>query len=104
VAHTGDGAQSHHHLLVDDEHGNEEGQGPQQRQPEVLAGLGVGRDATGVVVAHHDDKARPDDRHEREEACSGAAARSRFVLFDGAEGTLDLILRCFAHASSFLFS
>jgi len=104
VTDAGHGTETYHHLLVHDQDRYQQGQRPEQRVAEVLTGLGVRRDAAGVVVAHHDDESWSNDRQEREEACTGTAADSRFVLFDGAESTLDLILRCFAHASSFLFS
>jgi hypothetical protein len=73
VTDAGHRAETYHHLLVDDEHRDQERQRPEQRVAEVLTGLGVGRDAAGVVVAHHDDESRSDDRQEREEACSSAA-------------------------------
>ena len=61
-------AQPDHHLLVDHQDRDEEGQGPQQREPEVLPGLAVGGDATGVVVAHHDDETGAHDGQQGEQA------------------------------------
>ena len=58
VADAGDGTEADDHLLVDDEHRDEQRQGPQEGEPVVLARLGVGGDAAGVVVADHDDQAR----------------------------------------------
>ena len=62
-----------------------------RREPEVLPGLRVRRDAAGVVVADHDDEAGPDDRGQREQAraihrpaCTGVTDADR------AEGTLDV--------------
>ena len=54
----GDGTQSDHHFLIDDEHRDEQQQDPQQAGAVVLAGLGVGGHTAGVVVADHDDEAR----------------------------------------------
>jgi len=39
VADAGDRTEANDHLLVDDQHRDEQGQRPQQRQPVVLAGL-----------------------------------------------------------------
>src|SRR4030081_1578050 len=56
MADAGDQAEPYHHLLVYDQHGYQEKQVPEQRSAIVLARLGVGSDATGVVVADHDDQ------------------------------------------------
>jgi hypothetical protein len=90
VADTGDGAQADDHLLVDDEDGDEQGQGPQQAEAVLLARLGVGGHTAGVVVAHHDDEAGPDDGEEGEEAGREGAAGGLVVLGDGAEGPVDV--------------
>jgi hypothetical protein len=66
VAHPRDRPKPHHHLLVDDQDGHEQQQHPQQAHLVVLAGLGVGRDTAGVVVANHHDQPRADDREQRE--------------------------------------
>jgi hypothetical protein len=79
VADAGHGPEPGHHFLVDDEHRYEQRQRPQQRVAEVLPGLGVGRDAPGVVVAHHDDEPRPDDGDERQEAGAHSLAVAHVV-------------------------
>ena len=68
VTDAGDRAEAHDHLLVDDQHGDKQQQHPQQARAVVLPGLGVGRDAAGVVVADHHDQARADDRQQRQQA------------------------------------
>jgi hypothetical protein len=65
VADPGDRAEPDHHLLVDDEHRDEQQQHPEQAVAVVLAGLGVGGHAARVVVADHDDQAGPHDGEER---------------------------------------
>ena len=92
VADSGDRAEAHDHLLVDDQHRDEQDQGPQQRVPEVLAGLRVGRHPAGVVVADHDDQARADDRREGEEPAAPGAARRCVADPDGAECAVDVTL------------
>ena len=58
LADTGDGAQPHHHLLVDDHDRDQKHQRPEQGGAVVLTRLRVGGDAAGVVVADHHDQAR----------------------------------------------
>ena len=58
VADAAHRAEADDHLLVDDEDRDQQREGPQQAQPEVLPGLGVGGHPAGVVVAHHDDEPR----------------------------------------------
>ncbi len=60
-----------------------------RRQPVVLAGLRVGGDPAGVVVAHHHDEPGPDDGQQGQEAGRPGTSRSLVVLPDGAEGTVD---------------
>ena len=77
VPHSGDRAEPHHHLLVDEQHRNQQQQHPQQAGAVVLAGLGVGGDAAGIVVADHHDQAGADDRQQGQRARAQAAvARS----------------------------
>ncbi len=74
VTDPGDRAQPDHHLLVDDQDGDQQQQHPQQAGPVVLTRLRVGRDAPGVVVADHHDQPGPDDRQQRQQrgsACRG---------------------------------
>ncbi len=68
VADAGDRAEPDDHLLVDDQHRDQQQQHPQQAGAVVLAGLRVGRDAAGVVVADHHDQAGADDRQQRQQA------------------------------------
>jgi hypothetical protein len=91
VADARDGAEPHHHLLVDVEHRDQEHQRPQQCGAIVLAGLGVGAERAGIVVADHHDQAGPDDR---ESASSSVPRMSRRGAWssspDGAERTADI--------------
>ena len=70
--------------------GIKQGQRPQQREPEVLPGLAVGGDAAGVVVADHDDEARPHDGQQGEQPGAPRPSGVEVVLADGPEGTLDV--------------
>jgi hypothetical protein len=90
VADAGDRTEANDHLLVDDQHRDEQGQRPQQRQPVVLAGLGVGRDPAGVVVPHHHDESRAEDGEQGEDAGLPRASAPDVVLLDGAKGPLDV--------------
>ena len=58
VTDAGDRSEPDDHLLVDDQHRDEQDERPQQRRAVVLPGLGVRRHAAGVVVADHHDQAR----------------------------------------------
>ncbi len=62
VSDPGDRTEPDHHLLVNNQHRDQQHQHPQQAVAVVLSGLHVGRDASGVVVADHHDQAGPDDR------------------------------------------
>ena len=50
VADAGHRPEAHDHLLVHDQDRDEQGERPKQRGPEVLARLGVGGHAAGIVV------------------------------------------------------
>ena len=93
-------AEAHHHFLVNHQHGNEKGQGPQQAVTEVLPGLGVGGDATRVVIAHHHNEAGADDGKEGQDARTNPLSR-RSVVADGAECTGDLVI-VVGHGSPFV--
>src|SRR5262249_35401900 len=56
----------------------------------ILAGLGIGAEGTGIVVADHDDEAGAEDGEERPEARRPALARRDVAMSDGAEGAADL--------------
>ena len=68
VPHPGDRAEPDHHLLVDDQHRDEQQQHPQQAVAVVLPGLRVGGHPARVVVADHHDQAGTGDREERHQA------------------------------------
>ena len=85
-----DCAQAHHHLLVHDEDRDEEGKRPQEGEAEVLTRLRVGGDAARVVVADHDDQSRPHDGEQGQQARRPRSARTRVVLADGAERSMDV--------------
>ncbi|SLD59368.1 Uncharacterised protein [Mycobacteroides abscessus subsp. massiliense] len=61
VPDSGDRSEANHHLLVHDEDGDQQQEHPEQAVPVALTGLRVGCDAARVVVADHDDDARPQD-------------------------------------------
>ena len=89
VTHAGHRAEPDHHLLVHDKDRDEQQQDPQQAVAVVLTCLGVGRDASRVVVAHHHDQAGTDDREERHQP--PPPARARLVAgLDPAQRALDL--------------
>ena len=90
VPDAGDRAKSQHHLLVHVEHRNQQRQRPHQRGAVVLAGLGIGAEGAGVIVAHHDDEAGAEDREERLDPVLPGQAALGIVLGDGAERTDDV--------------
>ncbi len=90
VADAGHGAQAQHHLLIDVENGNQQRQRPQQRGAVGLAGLAVGREGAGVVVADHDDEAGSEDGEKRRQPMLPGRARSDVAVKDGAEGASDV--------------
>ena len=89
VSHAGDRAEPDDHLLVDDQHRDEQQQRPQQAVPVVLARLRVGGHAAGVVVADHHDDAGADDGQEGDQAAAQAGA-PLVVHPDAAERALDV--------------
>ena len=90
MAHAGDGAQAHDHLLVDDQDRDQQGEDPQEAVVVVLPRLGVGGDAAGVVVADHDDDPRADDGGQGEQALAPAVAFADVADLDLAEGAFDI--------------
>jgi len=65
VTDPGDRAEAEHHLLVHVQHGDQQQQRPQQLRAVDLAGLPVGGERAGVVVADHDDQPGTNDREQR---------------------------------------
>ena len=90
VADAGDRAEAQHHLLIDVENRDQQRQRPQQRRAVVLAGLAVGRESAGVVVADHDDEAGAEDRQKRREPMLPGFARGDVAVKDGAESAVDV--------------
>ena len=90
MAHAGDRPEPDDHFLVDNEHGDQQRQHPQKAVAIVLARLGVGGDASSVVVPDHDDDPWADNRGEGEQACTPTFARADIVLADRAEGTTNV--------------
>lgn len=90
VADAGDGAQSRDHLLVDQQHRQQQEHDPQHAVAVVLARLGVGLNAAGVVVADHYDQARAHDREIGQELAPAADPRCTVVHRDPAKPTLDI--------------
>src|SRR6516225_7109534 len=64
MADPGNCAEPQYHLLVDIEHRDQQRERPQEGRAVVLAGLRVGAEGAGVIVADHDDQARPEDRQQ----------------------------------------
>ncbi len=90
MADSGDRAEPGDHLLIDNQHGDQQHEDPQQAGAVVLPGLGVRGDAARVVVAEHHDQA---GAHDREQAAQPPGPAGRLVLGtgpDGAEGALDV--------------
>ena len=92
VSDPGDRAEADDHLLVDDQHRDEQHQHPEQAGAIVLARLGIGRDTPGVVVADHHDQARAHDHGQGEEPLPPGPASPALVLGDGPEGAPDVAL------------
>ena len=91
VPDAGDRAEPDHHLLVDDQHRDQQQQRPQQAVAVVLPGLRVGGHAAGVVVADHHDQPGPDDGQERDQLALEPAAFGVLVAQpDPAERALDV--------------
>ena len=91
VPDAGDRAEPDHHLLVDDQHRDQQQQRPQQAVPVVLPGLRVGGHAAGVVVADHHDQPGAHDSQERDQlALEPAALLILIAQPDPAECALDI--------------
>ena len=90
VTDPGHRPEADHHLLVDDQDGDQQDQGPEQRVAEVLPGLRVRGDTAGVVVADHDDEARTDDGREREQPAPPGAAGGQVPEADGSKSAVDV--------------
>ena len=90
VPDAGDGSEADHHLLVHDEYRDQQRQRPQQGQPVVLAGLGVGGDPAGIVVADHHDQAGAHDGEQGEDPRPPRSPGVGVVLADGPERPLDV--------------
>jgi len=90
VPDPGDSAEAQNHLLTDIEDRHQEEQRPEQMRSVVLAGLGVGAEGTGVVVADHDDQPGADDRKQGLGLGRKAWACSDVPAGDGAEGAADV--------------
>ena len=86
----GNCAQPQHHLLVDVEHGDQQRERPQEGRAVFLAGLRVGAEGAGVVVADHDDKTRPEDRQQRLQLGPPANPRSDVAVQDPSECTVNV--------------
>ena len=90
VSDAGDGAEAEHHFLADVQHGDQKAQSPHEVRAEVLAGLAVGREGAGVVVADHDDEPRPHDREQGLELERQPRAGCRVAVGDRAQGAVDV--------------
>ena len=90
VADAGNGTEADDHLLIDQQHRDQEKKGPEQSGVVVLPGLGVGGDAAGVVVAHHDDDPGSDDGGQRQKAFLPRVVFAGVAHLDAAERTLDV--------------
>ena len=68
VTALGHGAQAHGHLLNVVRHRHQNNKRPEQIESGLRPGLGVGRDAPGVVVGDHRDDARSQRRKKNQRA------------------------------------
>ena len=82
--------QPHHHLLVHDQHRDQQQQHPQQAVAVVLPGLRVGRHPAGVVVADHHDQPGPDDRQQGRQPGLHRAGTIGVADADPAQRALDV--------------
>ena len=87
---SGDRAEAEHHLLVHVQHRDQQQQRPQQLRAVDLAGLPVGGERAGVVIADHDDQAGADDREQRLELRRQRRPRGMVIEPDRAEGAADV--------------
>ena len=78
------------HFLIDDQDRDQQWEGPQERETEVLTSLGVGRNATGVVVANHDDQPGTHDGEQHEHSCPPRPPPLGVVLSNRPERALDV--------------
>ncbi len=90
VADPRNGPQADHHLLVDDQHGDQQQQHPQQARAVVLPGLRIRGDTARVVVADHHDQARAHDRQQRHRPRAPAVALAGVVHADRPECSADV--------------
>ncbi len=90
VTHAGHGPEPDDHLLVDDQHGDEQRQRPEQRRSEVLSRLRIGGDAAGVVVADHHDETGTHDGQQRQHPALPRTPGMRIVVTNGAERAGDV--------------
>ena len=90
VPDPGDRAEPDHHLLVDDEHRDQQQQHPQQGVAVVLAGLGVGGHPAGVVVADHHDDPGTDDGQQGQQPRLQRAGSLGVADADTPECALDV--------------
>jgi hypothetical protein len=107
VPDPGNGAQAQDHLLVDIQHGHEQRQGPEKRSAVILAGLGIGAEGPGVVIAHHDDEARAENGQERTQPVGPSGAGRQIFAPQRAERAADLAVgfwSCLHHGRSPLVS
>jgi hypothetical protein len=86
----GNRAETQHHLLVDVEDRDQQRQCPQQGRAIILAGLRVGAEGAGVIVADHDDEPRPEDREQRLQLGNPAGPWGDVALPDRAERAVDV--------------
>ena len=90
VTDPGHSAKAQNHLLIDIEDRDERQQRPEQRDAVVLAGLGIGSERAGVIVADHDDEARTEDCEQRRQLAPPAAPRAGVVMEDCSERAVDV--------------
>jgi hypothetical protein len=86
----GNRTETQHHLLVDVEDRDQQRQRPQQSRAIVLAGLRVGAEGAGVIVADHYDEPRPENREQRLQLGNPAGPWGNVTLPDRAERAVDV--------------
>ena len=90
MADAGYRAETQHHFLVDVEDRDEQRQGPQQSGAVGLAGLAIGRESAGIVVADHNDEAGAENGKQRREPMLPGLARGDVAVKDGSESAVDV--------------
>ena len=83
-------AEAQHHFLIYVQDGDQQQQCPQKVCPVILAGLGIRAESAGVVVAHHDNEARPDNGKQSLQLGGEAGPDSNVLPANSPECSVDV--------------